>query len=206
MDGTLMDSGEAHFVSWKAAFEANGHPFTREHWNVLFGRTANDFFDLVMPGSTSTERAAVLAEKSRLFLGDAVRSVQLCPGVRDLFAVFAEQGIAPYVVSSSSKANVEAMLHMHGLDLPSVHAADVKHGKPAPDMFLLALERARDEGNDGRALVLEDSLSGVRAGVAAGLDTYGVLTGGFPEQELVAAGARQVFPDAGGLAQALQRG
>lgn len=201
-----MDSGEAHFVSWKAAFEANGHPFTREQWNVLFGRTAGDFFGLVMPGATPEERGIVLAEKGRLFLGDAVRRVPLCPGVRELFAVFAEQGIAPYVVSSSSKANVEAMLHMHGLDLPSVHAADVKYGKPAPDVFLLALERAKSDGNTGRALVLEDSPSGVRAGVAAELDTYGVLTGGFPEQELVAAGARQVFQDAGGLAQALRRG
>lgn len=201
-----MDSGEAHFVSWRAAFEANGHPFTREQWSVLFGRTADDFFDLVMPGSALAERTAVLAEKRRLFLGDAVRKVQLCPGVRELFAVFAEQDIAPYVVSSSSKANVETMLRMHGLDMPSVHAAEVKHGKPAPDIFLLALERARDDGNDGRALVLEDSPSGVRAGVAAGLDTYGVLTGGFPEKELVAAGARQVFPDAGGLARALTKG
>lgn len=201
-----MDSGEAHFVSWKAAFEANGHPFTHEQWNVLFGRTANDFFDLVMPGSSSAERAAILDEKRRLFLGDAVRSVQLCPGVRELFAVFAEQHIAPYIVSSSSKANVEAMLHMHGFDLPSVHAADVERGKPAPDIFLLALERARNDGNTGRALVLEDSPSGVRAGVAAGIDTYGVLTGGFHEKELVAAGARKVFPDADGLARALREG
>ena len=56
------------------------------------------------------------------------------------------------------------------------------------------------------AFVLEDSPFGVQAGVAAGLDTYGVLTGGFSRNELLAAGANEVFEDAGAFASALRRG
>lgn len=144
-----------------------------------------------------------MAEKRRLFLGGEVRRVRLLPGVRELFAALAALGIAPYVASSSSRENVEAMLSQGGIAAPIVSGAEVARGKPAPDIFLAALARARADGHADRAFVLEDSVPGVRAGVAAGLDTYAVLTGGTARGPLASAGALRVFDDAGHLARAL---
>jgi HAD superfamily hydrolase (TIGR01509 family) len=206
LDGTLMDSGDAHFESWRRAFASHGREFTRSHWARLFGRNASDFLDLVMPEAAEGERRAVLEDKRRFFLGGEVQRVRLCPGARELFSAFARRGVAPYVASSSSRENVELMLSLNGLDAPVVSGAEVARGKPAPDIFLEALGRARADGHQGPAFVLEDSPFGVEAGVAAGIDTYAVLTGGSPREALAAAGALEVFEDAGGMARLLLGG
>jgi HAD superfamily hydrolase (TIGR01509 family) len=78
---------------------------------------------------------------------------------------------------------------------------DVERGKPAPDLFLLA---AGQLGVDGSCcVVIEDSINGVRAGVAAGMAVWG-FTGAphcHPDQarDLLAAGAERVFASMGAL-------
>jgi HAD superfamily hydrolase (TIGR01509 family) len=73
------------------------------------------------------------------------------------------------VVTSSGRNEVEPLLELSGI-LPHLSAAvyggDVKRLKPAPDPYLLALERLGVQ----RALVIEDSDAGLAAGRAAGLD------------------------------------
>jgi HAD superfamily hydrolase (TIGR01509 family) len=69
---------------------------------------------------------------------------------------------------------------------------DVKHGKPAPDLYLLA---ARTFGADPAAcVVIEDSPTGVAAGVAAGMTVLGYAAH-TPAQRLIDAGAQLTFAD-----------
>ena len=66
-------------------------------------------------------------------------------------------------------------------------ATEVAHGKPAPDLFLHA---ASSMGADPSAsVVIEDSVYGVRAGVAAGMTVYGFAGGLTRPEDLAAAGA-----------------
>jgi len=51
----------------------------------------------------------------------------------------------------------------------------VEQGKPAPDLFILAAQRLGLEPD--RCLVIEDSVNGVRAGVAAGMTVFGFVGG-----------------------------
>ncbi len=81
----------------------------------------------------------------------------------------------------------------------------VEHGKPAPDLFLLAAERMDVAPAD--CVVVEDSIAGVQAGVAAGMRVLG-FTGGThcaPEHgaRLAGEGAEVVFADMAGLAERL---
>jgi HAD superfamily hydrolase (TIGR01509 family) len=78
---------------------------------------------------------------------------------------------------------------------------DVVHGKPAPDVYLLAAQRAGFA--PGQCLVVEDSVTGVAAAVAAGCVTLG-FTGSqihrsAHAQKLVELGAVAVFGDMGDL-------
>lgn len=73
----------------------------------------------------------------------------------------------------------------------------VKNSKPAPDLFLLALQKMSWEGSS--CLVIEDSIVGVQAGKAAGLTVFG-FTGGahiYPghAEKLIAAGADYMISD-----------
>jgi HAD superfamily hydrolase (TIGR01509 family) len=71
-------------------------------------------------------------------------------------------------------------------------AVDVAHGKPAPDVFLLAAERMGAEPE--RTAVIEDSVNGVLAGHAAGMTVFG-FAGLTPADKLTAAGAAQTFTE-----------
>jgi HAD superfamily hydrolase (TIGR01509 family) len=71
-------------------------------------------------------------------------------------------------------------------------AVDVPHGKPAPDVFLLAAERMG--AAPARTAVIEDSVNGVLAGHAAGMTVFG-FAGLTPADKLADAGARRTFTE-----------
>jgi HAD superfamily hydrolase (TIGR01509 family) len=107
----------------------------------------------------------------------------------------------PFCVASSSE--LERLRFTLSVTKLDVHFAErvfsasmVANGKPAPDLFLLA---AREMNRaPGRALVIEDSVSGVRAGKAAAMTVWGFVGGSHCQgrdvaAQLVAAGADRIF-------------
>jgi HAD superfamily hydrolase (TIGR01509 family) len=109
---------------------------------------------------------------------------------------------APKAVASSSRAIwLEGKLKRTGLwelVAPHVYAGElVAHGKPAPDIFLYAAQRLSVDPK--RCLVVEDSVNGVVAGLAAGMTVCGFTGGGHcfegHEDRLIAAGAHSTAKD-----------
>ena len=105
------------------------------------------------------------------------------------------------VASSSDPARIEHSLAVVGLlgrFAPHIFsAAEVACGKPAPDLFLHAARRMATP--PARCVVIEDSLRGVQAGVAAGMRVLGFAGGSHCQPghdgQLKAAGAERVFAD-----------
>jgi HAD superfamily hydrolase (TIGR01509 family) len=96
------------------------------------------------------------------------------PGIRRLAAEADAAGWALAVASTSAEPSVRAVLeHAVGPELArrfSVFAGDiVPHKKPAPDIYLLALEQLQTD--PAGAVVVEDSANGMRAALAAGIRT-----------------------------------
>jgi HAD superfamily hydrolase (TIGR01509 family) len=114
--------------------------------------------------------------------------------VPDIEEVLAGMGIPYCVASSGTHEKMNTTLGITGL-LPKFRGkmfsvTEVANSKPAPDVFLYA---ARQSGVDASACaVIEDTPTGVRAGVAAGMTVFGycALT---PKQRLIAAGAHYTF-------------
>ena len=105
-------------------------------------------------------------------------------------------GLTPMVVTGSGKrALLERLEHYYpGMFKKElmVTAYDVKHGKPHPEPYLMALEKggfAKDE-----AIVIENAPLGVEAGVAAELFTIAVNTGPLPDDVLLNAEANRLYP------------
>ncbi|WP_426609948.1 HAD family hydrolase [Bradyrhizobium sp. McL0616] len=124
-------------------------------------------------------------------------ALQPIPGVG---AVLSELKAPHCVASSSDIDRVSLSLDVTGLvshfDGRLYTAQMVKHGKPAPDLFLYAAERMR--ADPSRALVIEDSVSGVLAAKAAGMNVWGFVGGSHYRARdghaiLTAAGADRVF-------------
>ncbi|RXH22359.1 hydrolase [Bradyrhizobium nanningense] len=124
-------------------------------------------------------------------------SLQPIPGVA---GVVSDLSVPFCVASSSDLDRVALSLDVTGL---RAHFGDriytaqmVRHGKPAPDLFLYTAEKMHISPE--RALVIEDSVSGVKAGKAAGMTVWGFVGGshyrGRDGQAILSgAGADRVF-------------
>ncbi|WP_439374397.1 HAD family hydrolase [Bradyrhizobium sp. DASA03120] len=134
--------------------------------------------------------------KSRV-LETFAASLEPIPGVEAVISGLA----VPFCVASSSDIDrVSLSLDVTGL---RAHFGDrlytaqmVRHGKPAPDLFIHAAEKMRVDPS--RTLVIEDSVSGVQAAKAAGMTVWGFVGGGHYRSRdrrtiLSAAGADRVF-------------
>jgi HAD superfamily hydrolase (TIGR01509 family) len=147
-------------------------------------------FDRALPKDFYTELSATV----RTAFTAALTAV---PGVARVL----ENLRTPYCVASSSDLDrVDFSLQLTGLSslvAGRLFSADmVRHGKPAPDLFFHA---ANGMGaTPCRTLVVEDSVSGVRAGKAAGMTVWGFVGGSHYAARdgralLIAAGADRVF-------------
>jgi HAD superfamily hydrolase (TIGR01509 family) len=105
------------------------------------------------------------------------------------------------VASSSPLDRIRAGLEVAGLlrffEARVFSASDVPNGKPAPDLFRFAA--ARMQVDPASCIVIEDSVPGVAAAVAAGMTAIGFVGGnqmpGRLAGELIGAGARTVIAD-----------
>lgn len=104
------------------------------------------------------------------------RDLTIMPGVAEVVASLA----VPYCIATSSsprraRRSLEIVAFPGLEETPLFTASMVEHGKPAPDLFLLAAEKMGV--NPGDCLVIEDSLNGIRAAHAAGMEVLR-FTGG----------------------------
>jgi HAD superfamily hydrolase (TIGR01509 family) len=124
------------------------------------------------------------------------------PGAAKLLGNLEAQGCAMAIATGGSLKRMAATLDLSGLagwfEGTATSAAEVKQGKPAPDLFLLALERLKMTPSE--CVVLEDSPHGVKGALAAGIQAIGFVGGSHLEgkrdrhaKTLRDAGAAHVF-------------
>lgn len=107
------------------------------------------------------------------------RELQMMSGARALLDVLDARGIRHCIASGGSCRRLRFALDVVGLgsrfSQRAFSADEVNRGKPAPDLFLLAADRMQVAPRD--CLVVEDSVAGVRAAVAAGMRPVGFVGG-----------------------------
>ncbi|UCE32769.1 MAG: HAD-IA family hydrolase [Burkholderiales bacterium] len=194
VDGTLAETEELHRQAFNVAFAIEG---TRLHWDRRAYRAR-----LAVAGGKERIAAALTEDanagggpsqplvqrlhrrKTELYTGAvATGALTLRPGVARLVAEAAEAGLRLAIATTTTRANVEALLASvwpHGHPFEVLCCADTApRKKPAPDVYFAALQALGVAA--GRALALEDSANGVRAARAAGvavLATPGYYTAG----------------------------
>jgi beta-phosphoglucomutase len=105
------------------------------------------------------------------------QGIEPLPGVRRWLEHLRAAGWRQAVASSAPPANIEVIIQVLGLEDCFdgwVSAEEVAHGKPAPDVFLLAAERIGV--TPARAIVVEDAPAGVEAGRRGGMRTIGIAS------------------------------
>ena len=182
MDGTIVDNMAFHTRSWLTFFQQRGHELDADaFFRSSAGRQGHEIIRTYLGEHLSDDQTRALnLEKDALYralYGPHLASV----GGLDAFLASAQQdGIALAVGTAAPDPNIAFTLD--GLDLRRhfaaiVGAADVKHGKPHPDVFLEAADRLKVA--PAHCIVFEDAPLGVEAARRAGMRAV-VLTTTLP--------------------------
>ena len=169
------------------------------------GRTGESTIDILYQqtfgrNATEEERNRIYEEKAKRF--QQMNDGEAMSGAADVLEKVKNSGLKRLVVTGSGQKSLIGKLeHTYpGCFSPEmmVTAFDVKRGKPDPEPYLMALEKAGVEANE--AIVVENAPLGVRAGVAAGIFTIAVNTGSLDDEVLLVEGANLLFPTMSSLA------
>jgi beta-phosphoglucomutase len=175
-DGVLVDSEPVHFECWQEILQTFDMRLDWETYRTHgIGVSDRDLMSLICKqAGRPLEVERLLAEyprKKELFRSRMLQRQSFTPDVLELLPQLDAYQLA--VVTSSGQSEVEPILRqagIHGLFRAVVYGGDVKKLKPAPDPYLLAMQKLGVR----TALVVEDSDAGVASARAAGLDVLRV--------------------------------
>ena len=184
MDGTIVDNMAFHTKSWLAFFERRGQTLDPDaFFRDTAGRQGHEITRTYLGDHLTREESAALDfEKESLYRELYAPHLAVTKGF-DLFIAAAKSaGIKLAVATAAPNKNIAFTLD--GLDLRKqfdaiAGAADVARGKPNPDVFLLAAERAG--ALPANSIVFEDAPLGVEAARRAGMRAV-VLTTTLPAE------------------------
>jgi HAD superfamily hydrolase (TIGR01509 family) len=194
IDGTLVDTNYQHAVAWYRAFRSYGFvlPLWRIHRHIgmggdqLVAALAGEGFD--------REHGDEVRAAEKVLYIQLIDEVQPLAGARALIEDLKGAGHTVVLASSAKSEELEhylTLLDARALADGWTDSSDVEQTKPEPDLVVAALEKAGADAKD--AVLIGDSTWDCKAASAAKVRALGVLTGGFSEQELLDAGAEQVF-------------
>jgi HAD superfamily hydrolase (TIGR01509 family) len=186
MDGVLLDSEAYICKAGVEMFREKGKEVDPEDFTEFTGMGENRYLGGVaekngIPFDLERDKARTYEIYEELVRG----MLFPFPGVPEFIRECLDRGLKIAVASSADPPKVR--VNLREIDIPAetfhsvVTGLDVEHKKPAPDIFLKAAENLGVAAEN--CLVIEDAISGVRAGKAAGARVL-ALTTSFPREEL----------------------
>ena len=186
MDGLLLDTESLHARVNSEVAKRYGKTFTVETKMAIAGRPTLDsariLVDLLQLPMSAEE---YLVERNKL-LYPLYGTAEVLPGTVELVKHLANHHVSQAIASSSSRHHfaLKTVNHQEWLKLFKQTTLgddpEIKRGKPAPDIFLLAAKRL--QVNPEQCLVFEDSVAGMQAAIAAGMSVVVIPDAVFDRQ------------------------
>jgi len=171
-DGLIIDSEHAIARGFIEVLAARGFPLSLEQMAHLFGSTEVDHLwdDLIADCTGGAVSIDELGPDLVRTIPAMIDALPLLPGVLEVLGAANTAGLPVALATGQESGRLREHLHRHGLtdrfDV-IVTAGEVPRGKPAPDIFLEAARRL--DVMPAHCLVLEDSVHGCEAAIAAGM-------------------------------------
>lgn len=202
IDGTLLDTTYLHASAWRRAFVECGRDIPTAWIHRRIGMGGDEMLrDLL--GDDGSDLARAARDGHRRHIDALIPEIRPFAEAREILAAVHRRG-PRVVLATSASHELPALLGALGnpADVDVVTSAqDVEEAKPAPDVFVVGMERAGAE--PGRSVAVGDTVWDVLAARNAGIGCIGVLTGGISRAELMDAGALAVYRDVGQLLEEL---
>ena len=198
LDGTLLDSVDAHAHAWQDAFADFGHSVEFEAIRSQIGKGGDQLLPVFLTRAEQNDIGDKLEEhRGKLFKARYLPQIAPFPKVPDLIRHIREAGMRVALATSAKAEELDTYTQIAGIkDLldATASSADAERSKPHPDIFQAAMTRL---GNPDPKTVLAvgDTPYDAQAAGALGIRTVGLLCGGFPEADLRKAGCVSIYND-----------
>lgn len=208
MDGTLYDSMPRHADAWHRLMTEEGVACDHDEFFLYEGCTGRHTIRLLFRRAfgrePSDQECEELYRRKTLYFSQ-LPPVEPMAGAKRMVDGMIARGLRTVLVTGSGQ---RSLIDRLDADYPGafppamrITSADVVHGKPDPEPFLCAMQRAG--ATPASSIAVDNAPMGVRSGARSGAFTVGVTTGPIPEKELRDAGADIVYPSMTAMADAM---
>ena len=189
VDGTLVDSNDAHADAWVQAFRAHG---VDVDW-MKVRRSIGMGGDKLMPAvsgidETSPKGSAIADDRGKIFKRDFLPKIKPLRNAARLVAEVKNRGYTVVAASSAQKDELTPLLKIAGaaaLMDAKTSSDDAEGSKPDPDIIVAALRRAKVAASE--AVLIGDTPYDVEAASRAGVRVIGFRSGGWSDADLTGA-------------------
>ena len=195
IDGTLVDSNEAHARSWVDTLREAGYDVPYDVIWPMIGMGGDKLLPSAVGIESDSEVGKSLAKRRwELFQRDYLPDLEPTPGARDLVKRMKDDGLAMIVATSASGNEVTSLLEAAGVaDLmqEKTSSSDAAESKPDPDIVQAAVRKSGIEPDE--LIMLGDTPYDVQAAIGANVRLVGLLCGVWTMEEL--SGAVAIYED-----------
>ncbi|HSK10610.1 MAG TPA: HAD family hydrolase [Vicinamibacterales bacterium] len=200
VDGTLVDSNDAHARAWETAFRDHGYDIPFARIRPLIGMGGDKLLPQLANLEPDSISGRLVSDQRRvLFLDQHLPLLRPQRGARQLVERLLERGVKVAVASSASADELQRLLRVAAVDdlvEEVISKSDAGASKPDPDTVALALARIGCPAD--QVIMVGDTPYDIEAAQRVGVATIAVRCGGFSNQDL--AGALAVYDDPEALA------
>jgi beta-phosphoglucomutase-like phosphatase (HAD superfamily) len=174
MDGLILDSERLSFLGWKNVEKSFDIEVSSEIYIETIGKNKEEIKDIFISYFSSDLDFERLYKKREKFIKNEIKKGfnLMKAGLNELLSFLSEKNIKKIIASSANKNRIKYMCKtakiLENFDV-IVSGQDIKKGKPAPDIFNLAVKKSSFSKDE--CIVLEDSMNGVKAALSAGIKT-----------------------------------
>ena len=189
VDGTLVDSNDAHAHAWVRAFAEHGIDVPFESVRRAIGMGGDQLMPRVSHLTEESELGQQIAtRRGEIFKRDYLPNVHALRDAAQLVAALKARGFTAVAASSAKEEELEPLLRIAGASAlmdSTTSSSDADASKPAPDIIDAALERAGVSPSE--ALMIGDTPYDIEAARRAGVDTIAFRSGGWSDDDLTGA-------------------
>lgn len=189
VDGTLVNSNDAHARSWVEALSAQGYEVSFDEIRRRIGMGGDNLLpEVIGQDKDSPVGKSLTSRRKEIFKSQYLPTIQPFSEVPALFRRVGEAGMQRTISSSAEKDELHSLLQIAGVaDLAEevTSSSDAQHSKPSPDPINVALEKAGCAPN--QAVMVGDSPYDIEAARKAGVATIALRCGGFSDKDLQGA-------------------
>jgi HAD superfamily hydrolase (TIGR01549 family) len=190
IDGTLLDSNDAHARAFEAAFLENGRPYPYLEIRRLIGMGGDNLIPTLSGLKKESPKGKRISHRKKEVFFSKYFS-QLCsfPKVRELMSALKDRGMKISIATSASQDELKQFLKLLEIEEfldAHTHSDDVESSKPDPDVIRAALKKLNFKPN--QVIMIGDTPYDIEAASRAGVKTIALRCGGYwKDQDLSGA-------------------